>query len=143
MKEILTGSRVFFDGLNGFEPKDSDFIQVVEKEDANFNWQRQLQKNGIEIFEVVRLPKEKWIEHYVKSGSKPLGMFLTPAFAQEFGITIADLEQLRPMRERLDAHHEYLGIIYDAYLENGSFTLTDAQRMAAFENYKAAREKKE
>jgi hypothetical protein len=65
--------------------------------------------------------------------------FLVPEFCQEFGITVSDLETLRTLRDRMDRRHSYLVVIYDAYIENGSMTLTDQQRQAAFEEYKKER----
>ena len=58
------------------------------------------------------------------------------AACEEMGITINDLADLAPLCERLDYRHEYLKIIYNAYLANGNMTMTDEQRREAFEEYK-------
>ena len=141
MKEILTGSRLFFDGLEGFEPKDTDVIVFVEKSDVNFNYQRQLIKGGKDTFEVVKKPKEVLINSAMCGSTRKLGMFLTPEAAKELGITIDDLVSLRPVAEKLDLRHKYQGVILEAYIANGNFVLTDEQRKEAFEVYKEARVK--
>lgn len=145
MKKITTGSRAFFCGIEGFNPKDKDIIVMVEKNDVAFEWMRQTSNGSTDVFEIVRRPKAELIAHAVEK-AKPMAIarFLTPEFAEEIGLEPANLAQLKPMRDALDPKHEYLGVIYDAYVKNGSFNLTDEQKMAAFENYKAARpEKKE
>ena len=68
-----------------------------------------------------------------------LGHYLLPEFCREFGITLNDFEQLRPLRDRLDYLHKYVGMIYDYYLENGAMMLTDEQRMAVYDEYKKER----
>ena len=144
-KRITTGSRAFFSGMEGFQPKDKDIVVMVEPQDVQFQWMRQTSNGSTDIFEIVRRPKAELIAHAVEK-AKPMAIarFLTPAFAEEIGLQVDDLAALKPMRDALDKKHEYLGIIYDAYVKNGSLTLTDEQRQSAFENYKAIRaEKKE
>ena len=72
-----------------------------------------------------KLSKKAYIRYFL---GKPNGMcicfFLTPEVAKEIGLTIEDLPLLEPMLKKLDTKHKYLEIIYYAYLENGSFTLT-------------------
>lgn len=65
--------------------------------------------------------------------------YLLPEFCQEFEIEFSDLSLVATMKEKLDAKHQYLGIIYDAYIANGSMTLTNDQLMEAYENYRASR----
>lgn len=145
MKKIITGSQAFFSGLPDFTPKDTDFVVMVNRKDVAFNWMRQTSNGSTDIFEIVRRPKAELITHAVEK-AKPMAIarFLTPAFADEIGFKPSDLWLLKPMRDALDKKHEYLGIIYDAYVENGSFSLSDEQRLSAFESYKLARpEKKE
>lgn len=145
-KRITTGSRAFFSGMEGFKPKDKDIVVLIDPKDANgFQWMRQTSNGSMDIFEIVIRPKAELIAHAVEK-AKPMAIarFLTPEFAEAVGLEVADLPDLEPMRKTLDPKHEYLGVIYDAYVENSSLTLTDKQRQAAFENYKAARaEKKE
>ena len=142
MEKIITGSEFFFSGIEGFTPQDHDRIQIMEADDVNFLFKRRMfdHKDGTDTFYIVRQPKEEYIRWAVKFASgTTLGMFLTPAFCEVFGITVADLVKLKPLRDRLDRRHHYQAIIYDAYIENGSMALTDQQRQAAFEEYKKER----
>lgn len=142
MAKIITGSRAFFEGMDGFSPHDTDAIQIVNEQDVNFLFRRQMydHTDGCDTFYCVRQPKEQYLRWAARFASgSTLGQFLTPDFCQEFGITVEDLEQLRPMTERIDKRHKYLAIIYEAYMKNGSMTMTDEQRHAAFEEYKRER----
>ena len=65
--------------------------------------------------------------------------FLTPEFNEAIGFTIKDLPKVKPLIDKLDEKHLYAKIIYEAYLENGSFTLTQEQRDKAYEEYKRLR----
>jgi hypothetical protein len=55
-----------------------------------------------------------------------IGKFLVPGFCQEIGMNVSDLSKLAPLLELLDKQHEYEKIIYNSYIENNSFTLTNA-----------------
>ena len=136
MKRIVTGSRAFFSGMEGFKPKDYDVIVIVNNKEVPFKWMRQTSNGSVDVFEIVRHPKAKLISHAVeKAQPMAIARFLTPDFAKEIGLHPSDLPALRPMRENLDTKHEYLGVIYDAYVSNSSFELTDDQRQAAFDVY--------
>lgn len=69
-----------------------------------------------------------------------LGKFLIPEFNEKFGITIEDLKGLSSLLDRLDDKHLYEKIIYDAYIENNDFSLTDEQRQNAYNEYKKYRQ---
>ncbi len=144
MKEIITGSRAFFSGMEGFAPKDMDIVTMVEAKDVSFAWMRQTSNGSVDKFEIVRRPKEELIAHAVeKARPMAIARFLTPEFAEEIGLEVADLEALKPMRDALDKRHAYLGTIYDAYVKNGKMSLTKKQLEEAFAVYQAARPKKE
>jgi hypothetical protein len=57
-----------------------------------------------------------------------IGKFLVPEFCEEIGFTIEDLPKLAPLLDRLGDRHQYERIIYESYLENQAFCLTEAQR---------------
>jgi hypothetical protein len=142
MEKIITGSRAFFDGMEGFTPHDTDAIKIVDEKDVNFLFRRRLydREDGCDTFYVVRQPKQQYLRWAAKFASgATLGQFLTPEFCREFGITVSDLEHLRPMTERIDKRHKYLTIIYDAYIANKNMSLTDEQRQAAYEEYQKER----
>jgi hypothetical protein len=68
-----------------------------------------------------------------------VGKFLIPEFCQEIGFTINDLPRMQPLIDSLDEKHLYEKIIYEAYLQNGDFYLTQEQRDAAYISYKETR----
>ncbi len=65
--------------------------------------------------------------------------FLSPDFAAHIGLSIVQLQRLKPLVDALDPKHRYAAVIYDSYIENGDFTLTDSQREAAYQCYREAR----
>lgn len=137
---MITGSNAFFKGMQGFRPHDVDQVYLIDKDKCSFNYLYQSSKPGNCTFIVVKRPKEELID-YAINHCPPMAIarFLTVEFAEAIGFTIEDLPKLKVMKDNLDDKHKYLGIIYDSYLENKSFTLTDEQRMKAFEDYKNSR----
>ena len=70
-----------------------------------------------------------------------VGKFLVPEFAEYIGLTIDDLKKLDSMFEELDEKHQYEVLIYNSYIDNNGFFLTDEQRDEAYRVYKEARSK--
>ena len=145
MKRILAGSRAFFSDIPGFTPHDRDEVIICEAdEQRGFLVKRFFASSdgqGCE-FHFARVSKERLIHWEVKRGqAMSLGHYLLPTFCAEFGITLDDYEKLRPLRNRLDYRHEYVGMIYDYYLENGSMSLSEEQRMAVYHEYLKERNK--
>lgn len=142
-KEIPCGSQVFFSDIPDYTNTDVDVVILVNPEDVDFIFKRCLHnsENGRDEIYIVMQDKDELIHFESLHGqAMSLGHYLLPDFCSEFGITIEDLRtKLGTMRDRLDYRHKYLGIIYDAYLENNSMTLTDQQRQAAFNEYKKER----
>ena len=64
-----------------------------------------------------------------------IGKFLVPEFNKEIGFTIEHLKQLEPLVNKLNDDHKYEKIIYDAYLSNNDFYLTDEQLQDAYNEY--------
>lgn len=65
-----------------------------------------------------------------------LGKFLVPTFIEAIGFTIDDLKKLQPLADNLDDKHKYEKVIYDSYIQNNDFTLTDKQLQKAYLEYK-------
>ena len=83
---------------------------------------------------------DKWVEIALKSPlSLVVGKFLIPEFCVEIGFTIKDLPKLKPLIDTLDEAHLYEQVIYESYLKNGDFYLTQEQRDLAYTKYKEAR----
>ena len=135
---ILIGSKYFFGRYPGFHSHDTDYVDVVDTNE--FKEKRVIRGQGKDMFILKKKPKEHLIQDALKSElPMVVGKFLVPEFNKLIGFTIADLPKLLPQFEKLDEKHQYEKIIYDAYIENNSFTLTDEQRDAAYASYKETR----
>lgn len=141
MSKFLIGSRYFFSCYDDFESKDLDEIELIETD--KFKHMRQLTGQGKCLFQLKKLPsKEHYIEIALNSKiGMVIGKFLVPEFCEAIGFEIADLPRLKPLVEKLDDKHKYEQIIFDSYIENSSFTLTDKQRAIAYISYKESRGK--
>lgn len=135
---ILMGSRYFFSEYPDYHSHDIDKIELQDTND--YKYVRIIRGQGKDYFFFKRKPKEEMIQDALKQElAMVVGKFLVPEFCQEIGFTIEDLPRLQPLIDRLDEKHLYEKIIYEAYLNNGSFTLTQEQRDQAYEEYKRLR----
>lgn len=139
MKRILIGSQYFFNCYEGFKGHDIDELQIIDA--TNFSHCRQLSGEGKCIFQFKKQDnKDAYINYALRArAGMVIGKFLVPEFCNEIGFTIEDLPRLEPLLAKLDEKHKYEEIIYNAYIENNAFVLTDEQRAAAYENYKESR----
>lgn len=138
----LTGSKAFFGIFDDYNSKDIDYVEIVN--DGDFRISKRLfdEKEKADIFVYKKVDKDTMLNYFLEHKS-PMSvcMFLTPDIYKEFGISIEDLQKLKPLmyRKDLDEKHHYIKMIFDFYLENNSFTLTDEQRLAAYNDYKKSR----
>ena len=139
IRKYKIGSQVFFDGIEGFTPKDIDELNIMDSFPFSGNVLH-THINGKDVFFFRNMNKEEFIEDTLNS-NVPMraGKFLVPEFAANLGMTIEDLKRLRKLFYSMDKKHEYEKIIYQAYLKNKSFRLTDGQRKRAYEVYKKYR----
>lgn len=139
MSKFLMGSRYFFSCYDDFESKDIDEIELVDT--SEFNNIRQLTGQGKCLFQMKRhASKEPYIEFALRSKiGMVVGKFLIPEFCEAIGFTVQDLPRLVPLIAKLDEQHMYEQIIFDSYIKNGSFTLTDEQRARAYKSYRESR----
>ncbi len=139
MSKILMGSKYFFSCYDDFDSKDIDEIEIVETEE--FKNMRQLTGQGRCLFQLKKQPsKEEYISYALKSNlGMVVGKFLIPEFCEAIGFTVDDLSRLRTLIDRLDEKHKYEEIIFNSYIKNGSFVLTDEQRARAYKSYKESR----
>lgn len=137
--KILMGSQYFFSKYPNFKSKDIDEIELVETQD--FKYMRQLTGQGKCLFQLRKYSsKEEYINWALQSSiGMVIGKFLVPEFCALIDFTIDDLRRLAPLIERLDAQHKYEEIIYNSYLENNAFVLTEAQRDLAYKSYNESR----
>lgn len=137
---ILTGSTLWFADIPGFVPGDTDYIKIVDNP-IGFNFVKQTGRTRTCYFEWKRMSPQEYIDYALSRGpAMQLGKFLTPEFVAEVGFTIEHLKQLKPLTDKLGPKHAYEKIIFESYIENNAFTLTQAQKLKAFEEYKKARQ---
>lgn len=139
MAKILMGSQYFFSCYEDFNSKDIDEIEIIPTNE--FKWSRQITGQGRCSFQLKKLESvEDYINHALESNlGMVIGKFLVPEFCEEIGMTVNDLPKLQPLLDKLDDKHKYEEIIYNSYIENNSFTLTNSQRERAYNSYKESR----
>ena len=132
---MLVGSNVFFKDIKGFNSKDIDILELVDNP-TDFKYLRQFRFKDKCVFQWKRMTPEKFIEVTLQNNTPmEIGKFLVPDFIKEIGITIDHLKQLSFLIEHLDDHHKYEKVIYDSYIANNDFTLTDEQLNEAYKMY--------
>ena len=137
---ILMGSNYFFSQYKDFKSTDIDKIDIINTSD--FKDKRIIRGQGKDYIFLKRKPKEQLIQDALNSElAMVVGKFLIPEFNKQIGFTIEDLPKVQPLIDKLDDKHLYEKIIYDAYLENKEFILTQEQRDAAYASYKESRGK--
>ena len=143
MDRFLVGSNVFFRGYFGdFVSKDVDTV-ILDSEPKGYENVRQFHFKDRCIFQWRRMEKDEFIDLSLERGlGMELGKYLVPEFARELNMDINDLERLRPLAEKLDERHLYEKVIYDAYIENGCWGLSDEQRIEAYRIYNECKEQK-
>lgn len=136
---MIVGSNYFFSGIKGFKPKDIDVLILEESNEYKYLYQHHCP--GKCIFKVNSSnTKDDLIEFHKKLNDPiTIGKFLIPEFNNYFGITIEDIKELKFIFDKLDKKHLYQKKIYDYYIENGSFTLTDNQLNECYNLYKLYR----
>lgn len=136
-KKIIVGSRAFFSQYEDFEPSDKDYVEFSDDQQEYF-WVEK--KDDEHIFHYKTTTKEEFINFELEHADVfPMAAtkFLVPEILEYFDMTFDDLYLFNRNFENIDRRHKYTKVIYNAYLENGSFTLTEEQRLAAYNEYKS------
>ena len=132
---MLVGSNVFFKDIEGFTSKDIDILEFVDNP-TDFKNVRQFKFPDKCVFQWRKMPIDELIDITLsRNFPMEIGKFLVPEFIKEFKLSIDDLKRLKPIITKLDDKHKYEEVIYNAYIENNDFILTDKQRQDAFETY--------
>jgi hypothetical protein len=132
---ILIGSTYFFKNINGFKSKDIDVLELIDNP-VGFKTSYQLTGMGKCVFKWRRMSSNEFIEETLKRNCPmEIGKFLVKDFVDDIGFTIEDLKKLKPLRDNLDKKHLYEAIIYDSYIENNKFELSNEQLMKAYREY--------
>lgn len=135
------GSSYFFDRYDDYKIKDNDELHIVDE----FIFPNRVCMNmklfdGNDIFIFKNTDKQEYINDVYESGvNMKVGKFLIPEFNKYINFTIDDLKSLQPIFDNMDKKHTYERVIFESYLKNGDFFLTDEQRMEAYKEYKRSR----
>lgn len=135
------GSTYFFSCYPDFNPSDTDELEFEESPVLykNFMQLRAKDKTKCHFWWKKRSPEE-FVEYTLTTNlPMEIGKFLVPEVNEYLGFTIDHLKQLEPVVEKLDDRHKYEKIIFDSYIENNDFYLTDEQRLSAYKEYKKYR----
>lgn len=146
MKYYLAGSNFFFSVYPDFKPKDIDLILVVDKDSTLLNGKscgRYFMGGNLEAFIWSKSNTIADCIKNIKIDPKFTAALLIPQFCNDMGFTIDALKKLKTYYDYYDEDHKhyYIKMIYDAYIKNNGFFLTDDQRKEVYKNYKKAREK--
>lgn len=132
---MLVGSRAFFEGLDGFQSKDTDILELVDNP-TGFKYQRQFKFKDKCVFQWRKMEIKEFIKITLLNNTPmEIGKFLVPEFIKEYNLSIDDLKQLQPLVDKLDDKHKYEKVIYDSYIENNEFCLTEEQLNKAYNIY--------
>lgn len=145
-KTITVGSNAFFkNSIPDFHSDDMDKVILIDNPlDFKISRQIRLLKPVKQcIFEIKRFPKEILIENVLKTKCPmDVGKFLVPEFIKEIDMTIEDLLKLKPVIKNIDDRHSYEKLIFNYYIENNDFYLTDEQLKEVYNEYKIKRQYK-
>ena len=141
IQKFKMGSSYFFDRYDDYKLKDNDELHIVDE----FIFPNRVCMNmklfdGNDIFIFKNTDKQEYINDVYESGvNMKVGKFLIPEFNKYINFTIDDLKSLQPIFDNMDEKHTYERVIFESYLKNGDFFLTDEQRMEAYKEYKRSR----
>lgn len=139
IKTFLIGSSYFFSSFPDYHRKDLDELHIMDAFPEGVNVLH-LFKGERDILLTRNMTKEEFIADALCSGvPMRAGKFLVREFAMSIGMTIGDLMLLKPCFDAMDDLHKYEKVIYNAYLENRGWWLTDKQLDDAYEVYKKHR----
>ena len=134
------GSTAFFGEYEDFTPKDEDELHVMSCKLFGNSNSYCIKADGTDIIIYSPLSKDEFIENDLNDKDPiKVGKYLVKDFCEYIGMEVNDLKRLKPLIDNIDEKHSYEKIIYDAYIENNDFKLTDLQRYKAYEKYKKTR----
>jgi len=133
------GSNYFFGCYSDFSSKDIDYIYFVEKPKL-FRKCMTMRNNAPikeDIFFWKKLSPQEYVNELLETDTPmQAGKFLVKEICDYIGFKIEHLKQIKSVFERMDEKHSYEKSIYESYIQNGNFTLSDEQRNKAYNIYK-------
>ena len=137
MKRLIIGSTYFFGSFPDFKPHDIDYLILSDEVETTKHII--LFDKACYIYWNENLTKDDHITFARSCDPIILGKFLVKEFTDLIGFTIADLSSLKDRFLKIDSKHSYQILIFNYYLENNGFFLTNKQREDAYAEYKLRR----
>lgn len=132
---MLVGSNAFFKDIEGFTSKDTDILEFVDNP-TDFKNVRQFKFPDKCVFQWRKMSINELIDITLsRNFPMEIGKFLVPEFIKEFKLSIDDLKRLESIIAKLDDKHKYEEVIYNSYIKNNDFTLTEDQLNEAYKIY--------
>ena len=145
-KQFIAGSRYFFENYyNDYIIHDTDYVVIDDELDVNYRHEYD-KETKTDYFIWKKHPPEWFVDNLIGKDGFALDVAknLVPEVNEYLNFTMEHLKQVRPIVDKLEHHagskYIYYKTIYDAYIENGSFALTDEQRLKAYDEYRKHRE---
>lgn len=139
IKRFITGSRTFFEGMEGFMPHDADYLEIDP--DLQVAGTQYKPSPGVDVYRWKFSTFGEFYDFFKihRHPNMRLCLFLSRDVARFLGMDFEDLKKVAFLKEGMDKRHMYLVSIYDFYMENGGWFLTERQRDEAYEIYKRER----
>lgn len=139
LKSFIIGSFAFFKNFSDYKSKDLDELCIMDEfifKNTNI-MNMKIKNTNKDIFLCRNMSKSEFLMDTITCDTPMrVGKFLVPDFINYINLTIDDLKSLESIFNKLDDKHKYEKIIFDAYIENNDFILTEQQLNKAFEVYK-------
>lgn len=137
IKKFRIGSTAFFGSFGDFKSKDVDELCIISSPINGKKTGHCLKMHKKDMILYPQLTKEEFIDADLKvNDALKIGKYLVPEFAEYIGLTIEDLYKLKPLVDKLDKRHIYEKSIYDYYIDNNGFNLTNEQLDIVYQTYK-------
>ena len=131
------GSKYFFRNLPGYVSKDTDILVIMDSWMIGRTNVLNMKRDGEDIFFYKDMNKEEFINDTLNSKvPMRVGKFLNKEFNEYLGFTIDDLKVFNELFNELDKEHLYEKRIYEYYIENNKFELTEEQLLDCYKVYK-------
>lgn len=135
--EFTVGSHAFFNKLPDYKGNhDIDILYIIDYPIFGDHITI-IHKKDIDTIFLYNSGKENIINNVINYYEACT--FLVPEFAEYINLEINDLKKLEHWFNKTDDKHKYVKIIYDSYIKNNGFYLTDEQLSEAYELYKKYR----
>ena len=145
-KKFIAGSFYFFKDMPDFELHDLDYVIITDEMFQDYHHIYWIEGGiGKDYFYWKKNTPEWHVKNLLAENAFALDIarVLIPGVSKELGFTTEHLKQVKPILNKLEGQfgnkYDYYKIIYEAYIENGDFILTDEQRLKAYTEYKKYR----